>query len=125
MLYRSVHTCMDFTKFLVPWPAPPQGGGGCVLGMFDLSGEEVPQPANKPMSIKDSGCRSGGCEPKAAELTPGVSQPWWNGNARKESAAQDAPRKFADTLHSCSLLDAHRSPRASLALGCQAVLRLS
>jgi hypothetical protein len=29
------------------------------------------QPTNKPISIKDSDCRSGGCALKAVELTPG------------------------------------------------------
>ena len=64
----------------------------------------------KPISIKDAGCKSGGCAPKAVELTSGDL--WRVVELTTETAVRqlNAPQKSAEGIVSTRVMKARTVP---------------
>lgn len=68
------------------------------------------QMTTKPISIKDAGCKSGGCAPKAVELTSGDL--WCVVEFTTETAARQlsAPQKSAEGIVITQVMKARTVP---------------
>ena len=68
------------------------------------------QMTTKPISIKDAGCKSGGCAPKAVELTSGDL--WRVVEFTTETAARQlsAPQKSAEGIVITQVMKARTVP---------------